>query len=367
MNRTRTASLAAIVGASALALAACGGSSSGGSESAGAGASAAAINCATGTIKASGSSAQKNAITEWINTYQTECPGATIEYSPSGSSAGIQDFLNSQTSFAGSDAALNDEQAAQAATRCANNEAWNLPMVGGAIAVAYNVPGVDSLTLTPAVTAGIFDGAITQWNDPAIAALNPGVNLPSAPIAQYHRSDGSGTTQNFTAWLAAASGGAWTFGDSKEWKAPGGQGSKGNDGVASSLKSTPNSIGYIEESFLEQADAKAAKIDNGGGAVELNTANASNALGTAQITGTGNNLILEIDYATTDPAAYPIVLLTYEITCSAGLTGDQLALTKSFLEYTSTAPAQEMLPELGYVPLPAELLTKVNTAVQAIS
>ncbi len=368
MNVTRTSRLVALGFAGALALAACGGSSSddasGGDSAAG---GSGDIRCVSGSIKASGSSAQKNAITEWINEYQIACPDATIDYTPSGSSAGIQDFINNQTAFAGSDAPLNEEQATQAAARCENNPAWNLPMVGGAIAVAYNVEGVEELTLTPEVTSKIFADEIKTWNDPAIADLNPGVTLPDAPIAQYHRSDGSGTTQNFTAWLDQASGGAWTFGDNKEWKAPGGQGSKGNDGVASSLKSTPNSIGYIEESFLEQANALPAKIDNGGGAVELNTENASNGLATAQVVGTGNDLALELDYTTTDPSAYPVVLIAYEITCSAGLPAADLDLTKAFLEYTATPAAQEILPEIGYVPLPEELLTKVQTAVQALS
>jgi phosphate transport system substrate-binding protein len=366
VNATRFARVAALGFAGTLALAACGGSSDGASDS-GSDTGNADINCVSGSIKASGSSAQKNAITEWINEYQIACPDATIEYSPSGSSAGIQDFINNQTSFAGSDAALNDEQAGQAAARCTNNEAWNLPMVGGAIAVAYNVEGVDDLTLTPEVTAKIFSNEITTWNDPAIAELNPGVDLPDASIAQYHRSDGSGTTQNFTAWLDQASGGGWTFGESKEWKAPGGQGSKGNDGLASSLKSTPNSISYIEESFLEQADAVAAKIDNGGGAVELTSENASNALGQAEIVGEGNNLKLNLNYTTTESDAYPVVLVAYEITCSVGLPADQLGLTQSFLEYTASEAGQELLPEFGYVSLPEDLRAKVETAVQALS
>ena len=368
MNVTRSARLAALGFAGALALAACGGSSDSGSGSATDAASGSGdINCASGSIKASGSSAQKNAITEWINEYQTACPDATIEYSPSGSSAGIQDFINKQTSFAGSDAALNEEQTAQAATRCENNPAWNLPMVAGAIAVAYNVEGVDNLTLTPAVTAKIFDGQITKWNDPEIVALNPDATLPDATIARYQRSDGSGTTQNFTAWLDQASGGVWTYGEGKEWKAPGGQGSKGNDGVASSLKSTPNSIGYIEESFLEQAGALPAIIDNGGGAVELTTETASNAIGEAEVIGEGNDLRLQLNYATTAADAYPIVLVAYEITCSVGLPANELALVQSFLEFTASPVAQEILPEIGYVPLPEELRSQVETAVQALS
>ena len=264
-------------------------------------------------------------------------------------------------------AALNEEQTAQAATRCENNPAWNLPMVAGAIAVAYNVEGVDNLTLTPAVTAKIFDGQITKWNDPEIVALNPDATLPDATIARYQRSDGSGTTQNFTAWLDQASGGVWTYGEGKEWKAPGGQGSKGNDGVASSLKSTPNSIGYIEESFLEQAGALPAIIDNGGGAVELTTETASNAIGEAEVIGEGNDLRLQLNYATTAADAYPIVLVAYEITCSVGLPANELALVQSFLEFTASPVAQEILPEIGYVPLPEELRSQVETAVQALS
>lgn len=363
MKITRISQIAALGAAGMLALAACGGGSSSSSESG----STPTIDCVTGSIKGSGSSAQKNAITEWINAYQTQCAGATIEYSPSGSSAGIQDFINSQTSFAGSDSALNTEQTAQAATRCANNEALNIPMLGGAIAVAYNIEGINDLVLNANVTSQIFENQITRWNDPAIAALNPGKNLPDAPIAQYHRSDGSGTTDNFTAWLNAAGGGAWQYGASKEWKAPGGQGSKGNDGVAASLKSTPNSIGYIEESFLEQAGAQAALIDNGAGPVELTTANASTGLGEAKVVGSGNNLALQLNYATNAPGAYPIVLVTYEITCSTGLPADQLALVKSFFTYTASDSAQEILPEIGYVPLPDNLLSQVRTAVSSLS
>ncbi len=367
MGNIRSGSFAVIGVAGLLALAACG--SDGGSSSSSSGASgsaSASIACASGSIKASGSSFQKNAINEWINQYQGACNGATIEYSPSGSSAGIQDFINNQTSFAGSDKAIADADATKAQTRCQNNPAWNLPMVGGAIAVAYNVPGVDKLTLTPEVTANIFSGKITNWNDPAIAAINPGVTLPNAPIAAYHRSDGSGTTANFTSWLTAASNGAWTYGNTKDWKAPGGQGAKGSDGVASSLKSTPNSISYIEASFVSQAGAKAAVINNGGGAVELTPETTTAGLATAKVTGEGNNLVLSLDYATKAPGAYPVLAVTYEITCSKGL-GPNLELTKSFLTYTSSTAGQSGLTALDYAPLPADLQTKVAAAVAALS
>jgi phosphate transport system substrate-binding protein len=325
------------------------------------------ISCATGSIKASGSTAQKNAMGDWINAYQAACTGATINYSGTGSAAGITDFTNNQTAFAGSDSALKAAQAVTADARCATGKAIDIPMVAGAIALAYNVPGVSKLILDPATAAKIFANKITKWNDPALVALNPGVTLPSASIAQYHRSDGSGTTDNFSKWLAAAAGSDWTFGTGKTWTAPGGQGSKGSDGVASSVGSTPNSIGYMELSFAQNANLAFAEIDNGAGAVTLTSDSGGQALAVASITGSGNDLALKFDYATKTAGVYPIVLVTYEITCEKGLAADQLALVKSFLTYTSSAAAQANLAKSGYIPLPAGLLTKVETAVAALA
>ena len=362
MKTTRLAQIAAVAAVGALALSACSSSSTSGSGSTTSGGSA---DCATGTIKASGSSAQKNAITEWINTYQQDCAGATIEYQANGSGAGIQDFINNQTSFAGSDSSLKDEDRAKADARCAAGPAIDIPMVGGAIVAAYNVTGVDKLILTSDLLAGIFGSTITKWNDPKIAAANPGVTLPDATIAQFHRSDSSGTTDNFTKFIAGTST-AWTFGNAKEWTAPGGQGAKGSDGIAAAVKSTPNSIGYVELSFAQDAKLPGAWIDNGSGtAVEPTSANAAKTIAAATITGTGNDLALSIDYTTA--AGYPAVLVTYEITCEKGLDAGLVDLTKSFLTYTASDAGQAKLTDLGYVPITGELLTKVRTAVSSIS
>lgn len=346
--------------AGVLALAACGSSSSSGSNPDN-------INCTTGTIKASGSTAQKNAMSEWINTYQTACANATIEYQANGSGAGIIDFNNNQTAFAGSDSAIKDADLAAANTRCGGGPAINLPMVGGAITAAYNVAGVSKLNLTTSVLAKIFANKITKWNDPAIAAINSGVALPDATIVQFHRSDSSGTTDNFTQYLKTAAPADWTVAPGKDWVAVGGQGSKGNDGVAASIKSTANSIGYIELSFAQDAKLNVASIDNGGGAVAPTAETGSAAIALATITGTGNNLALKLDYTSKTPGVYPLVLVAYEITCQKGLPSNQLTLTKSFLTYTASAPAQGKLATSGYVPIPASLLTKVNTAVASIS
>lgn len=351
--------------AAVLALALAGCSDAGTTDSASGG--AASGSGVSGSIKASGSSAQKNAMAEWINAFQTANPGATIDYQANGSGAGIQDFINDQTAFAGSDSALKPEEKTAADARCTGGQAINIPMVGGAIALAYNLQGVDSLVLTPEVIAGIFNSTITTWNDPTIAQLNPGVTLPDATIAQFHRSDESGTTANFTSYLAATAPDTWTYEVGKAWTAPGGQGAKGSDGVASSVTSTPNSIGYVELSFVQDGTLKAAQVDNGAGPVEATSANAATTIAAATITGTGKDLALTLDPTISQADAYPIVLVTYEITCSTGLPADQLAVVKPFLTYTASTQGQAILEGIGYVPITGDLLTKVTTTVDSLS
>jgi len=372
VTRTRLAAIAAATFAGALALTACGGSSDSGSSSdsnSGGSSAAGDITCVDGSIKAAGSSAQANAITQWITAYQTACEGATIDYQPVGSGAGVEQFIAAQTSFAGTDSAMKDEDLAAANERCGGGPAINLPMVGGAIAVTYNLEGVDNLVLNPDTLAGIFASTITKWNDPAIAALNPDATLPDATIAQFHRSDSSGTTDNFTKYLAATAPGAWTFEPGKEWVAPGGQGAKGSDQVMASVDTTPNSIGYLELSYVLYAQtALAASIDNGGGPVEASIENAANTISGAEIVGEGDNLALKIDYTVSTPGAYPIVLVTYEGVCQTGLAADQNpALVKAFLQYAASDAAQGELIEAGYVPITGDLLTKVRAAVDAMS
>ena len=353
---------AALIAVLALTLSACG-------ESSDTASSDSAIDCSTGTIKASGSTAQKNAIAEWVNAYQTACPDGTVNYQGVGSSAGVTDFINKQTAFAGSDSVLKPEDQIKADERCADNEAIHIPLVGGAITLAYNVAGLDSLTLTPDVIAGIFNNSITKWNDPKIKAINEDVTLPNATIAQFHRSDGSGTTDNFTKYLTAAAPKVWKLSNAKDWKADGGQGAKGNDGVAAAIKSTDNAIGYVELSFAQDAELKVAKVDNGGGAVEPNAETAAAAINKAvgEIVDNENNIKLKINYTIKDANTYPIVLLTYEITCQKGLTGTDLALTKSFLTYASSDAAQAKLVEIGYVPITGDLLTSVRKAVSSLA
>jgi phosphate transport system substrate-binding protein len=368
VNLKRHGIIAALATAT-LALAACGSDNTntpaGGSSSA----AKPAIDCKTGALTAQGSTAQKNAMDEWVKAYQQACTGAQINYQATGSGAGIQAFIGNTADFAGSDSALKagDEQT-KADARCTGGKGINLPMVVGPIAVAYNLSGIKDLQLKPGTLAKIFSGAVTKWDDAAIKADNPNATLPSTAIASVHRSDSSGTTDNFTSYLKASAGSDWTFGSGKDWKAPGGQGGKGNDGVAAAVKQTPGSIGYIELSFVQANGLTAAKVYNGAGEyTALTGESAGKAIAGAKVVGTGDDLALQIDYATKEAGAYPIVLVAYEIVCSKGNPADKVALLKSFLTYTSSKDGQSKLGDIGYAPLPAELQTKVAASVNNLA
>ncbi|MGN9801993.1 phosphate ABC transporter substrate-binding protein PstS [Micromonospora sp. L32] len=330
--------------------------------------SASAADCAKGTLNAQGSSAQKNAMAEWIKAYQQKCAGTTINYEPTGSGAGIQAFIAGTADFAGSDSALKEEEKPQADAKCAGGQALNLPMVIGPVAVVYNVAGVDNLQLTPTTLAKIFAGKVTKWDDAAIKADNPNAKLPAAAIQTVHRSDESGTTDNFTKYLAKTATADWTFGNNKAWKAPGGVGAAKSDGVASKVKSTVGTISYVEWSYAENSGLKKAKVQNGAGEfTELTAESAGKTIAGAKIEGQGDDLKMSIDYNTKEAGAYPIVLVTYEIVCSKGLAADKLPLVKGLLGHAASAEGQADLVELGYAPLPDSVRTKVEAAVKNLS
>jgi phosphate ABC transporter phosphate-binding protein len=353
-----------------------GGSKSGASSGARLGASrspaptsetSAAIACAKGSITGSGSSAQKNAVDEWVKAYQSACSGATINYQAAGSSTGRQQFISKQISFAGSELALSGTQKDDADARCAPGTAVDLPMAVGPISLIYTLSGVGDLQLSGPTLAKIFAGTIARWDDPAIKAENANASLPSATIATVHRSDGSGTTDNFTKFLKAVGGADWTFDSGSDWKAPGGQGAKGSDGVTSTVKSTENSIGYAELSYAENAGLSTVKVKNAAGEyVAPSTDGASLGLSTAKIAD-GDDLKLTFDHTTPVRGAYPLYLVTYEIACTKGLPADQAALVKSFLTYTASDAAQKAISDLGYAPLPDPVATRVRSVVSNLS
>ncbi|HEY5182425.1 MAG TPA: phosphate ABC transporter substrate-binding protein PstS, partial [Dermatophilaceae bacterium] len=338
-SRQRFASITGVALVGVLALSACGSNNNAPTSAATTGGStAAASNCPTGTLNGEGSSAQKNAIEQAITDFQAACAGATINYNPTGSGAGIKQFIAGQVDFAGSDSALSETPKAGAtsieqadADKACGSPAWNLPMVTGPIAVAYNVKGVAKLILTPAVTAKIFNGAITTWNDPAIAAINPGVTLPTEAIKVFFRSDESGTTDNFTKYLKGSAPSDWPQATGKKWTGKG-EGKQANAGVSNAVKATEGGVTYSEWSYAKDNNLSMALIDNGAGPVALTGESVGAAVGAAKIVGVGNDLKLKLDYATKTPGAYPILLVTYELVCSKNKDAAKGTLIKDFLK-----------------------------------
>ncbi|GAA1219520.1 phosphate ABC transporter substrate-binding protein PstS [Kitasatospora nipponensis] len=369
-RRAKALAIGAVALVSSLSLAACGTdnnttASSTGSSGAAA-SSPAAIACASkqAPLLAAGSTAQGPAMDLWKTTYGTACSGTTVNYAGGGSGTGVQQFTQGKISFAGSDFALKPADITASKAACTGGQAIDLPMVAGLVSIVFNVDGVDKLTLDGPTTAKIFDSQITKWNDPAIAALNPGVTLPATDIQAFHRSDDSGTTFNLTSYLAKTSGGAWAAAADKSWKGKGGQSANGSAGVSAQIKSVKNSIGYVELSYAQQNSLKSAAIATGASKpVEATAANAATTLANSTVVGTGSDLALQLDYGTKAENAYPIVLVTYEIACDKGNKPDTLDALKSFLGYIASDSAQQAIGGKGYVPMPAAVSGKVKAAV----
>ncbi|GAB4582907.1 phosphate ABC transporter substrate-binding protein PstS [Nocardia sp. IFM 10818] len=373
MNLKRSSALVGVLAVVAMPLAACGSDD----NTAETGNNVAKIDVPCGgktNLKASGATSQKNAMDRFVSAYQQNCDGFSLDYTSSGSGAGVKEFLGGQTDFAGSDSPLSSkkDEPAKAAERC-GAPAWNLPTVFGPIAVTYNINGVTDLVLDGPTMAKIFNGAITQWDDVAIKALNQKAALPAEKINVIYRSDESGTTDNFQLYLDAASNGAWGKGAGKTFNGGVGEGAKGNEGTSAAVKSTANAITYNEWSFAKAQNLSIAKLltvdsSNDPKPVELSVESAGKAIAAAKITGEGNDLILDTSafYKPTTAGAYPLVMPTYEIVCSKYSDANTGKAVKAFM-LSAIQNGQNGLDEAGYIPIPDAFKTKLTSAVNAIS
>ena len=323
------------------------------------------------TLAASGSTAQANAMTKFIDAYRKACSGQNLNYTANGSGAGISDFVSGKTDFGGSDTPLSGDQYGAAKQRCGGADAWNLPVVFGPMAITYNLSAVDTLVLDAPTLAKIFNGTITRWDDPALTALN--ASMPSEDIHVIYRSDASGTTYNFTSYLQAASGGAWNKGVNKTFDGAVGTGAEGNKGTAALVKTTEGAISYNELSFALQQGLYAAEIKTPASRrslrpVRIGTDTVGKTIKGAKIIGTGNNLELDLSsfYNPAQPDVYPIVLATYEIVCSKYPNPEDTQAIKSFLQ-TAIGPGQIDLNKIGYIPLSPDFQARVSSAVDAIT
>ncbi|GAA4777589.1 MULTISPECIES: phosphate ABC transporter substrate-binding protein PstS [Streptomyces] len=370
-NGLRAAALGALAVSGALVLTGCGSDdNSGGSTTSGEKTTAAsnvACDDAQGKLLAAGSSAQKNAMDLWVKEYMAACTGVEVNYKSSSSGEGIVNFNQGRVAFAGSDSALKPEEVEESKKVCTGGQGINLPMVGGPIALGYNLSGVDQLNLDAPTIAKIFNGKIKNWNDPAIAKLNEGTELPDKPIQAFHRSEDSGTTQNLGKYLGATAEADWPYEAEKKWPAPGGQAASGSSGVAAQVKQVDGAIGYFELSYATSQSIPTVSIDTGASApVAATSENASKAIAAAKIKGTGKDLALELDYATTAEGAYPMVLVTYEVVCDTGNKAETLGTLKSFLTYTASDEGQKVLTDHGYAPIPQEINSKVRETIAGL-
>jgi phosphate transport system substrate-binding protein len=380
VKHNRIGAAVSILAAGALLLSACGSdenkSSTGATTGNGGGTAgdvAAKVDCSgKKALKASGSSAQANAVTRFVTAYESACSGFTLNYTSSGSGAGVSEFIGGQTDFGGTDSPLNAEkgEVEKAKARCGGADAWNLPTVFGPIAVTYNLPGVDGVALDGPTLAKIFNGAVTTWNAPEIAALNAGKTLPGDKINVVFRSDESGTTDNFQKYLDAASDGAWGKGAGKTFNGGVGEGAKGNEGTSAAIKNTPGSITYNEWSYATKQGLQVADIVTAAGPdpVKLSVESAGKSIDSVTIKGKGNDLVLDTSsfYKPTAAGAYPIILPTYEVVCSKYPDAEVTPAVKAFLT-VATSDGQKGLQEAGYIPVPDTFKAKLTEAINAIS
>lgn len=367
------AAVLSLLAAGALLLSACGTDDNSASSGRDTALNSAGVQCGgTSTLKASGSTAQSNAMKRFVTAYQDVCSGKSLDYNGNGSGAGITEFIGKQTDFAGSDSPLNTAkgEVAAAKSRCAGAAAWNLPVVFGPIAVSYNLKGIDNVVLDGPTLGKIFSGAITTWNDPAITTLSPGVSFPATKITVIFRSEESGTSDNFQKYLQVASDGSWTKGAGKSFVGGVGEGAKGNDGTAAAVKSTDGAVTYSEWAFAkaQRLQIAAVRTSAGGDAVVLSTDSVAKTIAGAKVMGTGNDLVLDTTsfYKPTVQGAYPIVLATYEIVCSKYADTATSTAVKAFLQVAIGA-GQRGLDTNGYIPIPDAFKSKLSAAVNAIA
>lgn len=334
-----------------------------------AGSDSAAASGLSGELSGSGASSQGAAQEAWIAGFQTANPDVTINYDPTGSGAGRETFQQGASAFAGSDRAFKvDEIAAGPFDGCATGDIVEIPAYISPIAIVFNVEGVDSLNMDAATVAGIFSGKITNWNDAAIAALNPDATLPDLAISAVHRSDKSGTTGNFTEYLEAAAPEAWTSGAIEEWPTElGGEGAQGTSGVVEAVTNGIGTIGYADAS--KAGDLGTVKIKVGEEFVEYTPEAASAIVDASELEAdrTEHDLAIVLDRTSTEAGVYPIVLVSYLIGCEEYADAANAELVKSYFSYIVSAEGQDAAAEAaGSAPISDDLRAKSQTAIDSI-
>ena len=326
----------------------------------------------SGNFQGAGASSQQSAVEAWIAGFQGANPDAKIAYNPSGSGAGVQTFLTGATAWAGSDKALADDEVEQSKSVCADGTAFDVPVYVSPIAVIFNLKGVSDagkhINMDADTIAKIFDGKITKWNDPAIADQNKDLTLPDTAITVVHRSDKSGTTQNFVSYFKDVTPDNWTYDLSENWPNEVGQGAKGTSGVISTVKQADGTIGYAD--FSQVGDLGTVAVKVGDKYNEISAEAGSKVIGDSKQDDTvkgDNRIVIKINHATEAEGAYPIVLVSYDIVCPAYKDTKQAEFAKAWLTYVTSDEGQKAAQDAaGTAPLPSSLKSEITKSIEAI-
>jgi phosphate transport system substrate-binding protein len=320
-----------------------------------------------GVLVGAGSSAQSIAQEVWVAEFQTANAGVRIDYDPVGSGAGREQFIEGGVDFAGSDAALSEDDLEREFLGCApGSKAIDLPVYVAPLVLIFNIEGVEELNLDPDAVAGIFSGQIERWNDPAIVELNPDVKLPDEIVTAVHRSDPSGTTKNFTDYLHANSPDIWPDEAADEFPYEG-EAAQGNSGVVNSVTTGRFTIGYVDASRAE--DLPVAALQVGDKFVEYSSEAAARVLDESPLAERPNqhDLVVEVDRTTTAAGVYPLVLVSYAIACEQYPDPETAEIVKAYLSYVASPEGQLEVSDLaGSAPLSEEFTAAVLEAVDTI-
>ena len=311
------------------------------------------------TLNGSGSTFQQPYNEQVIGAFKQKSPSTTINYSGGGSGKGRQDFADQVVDFAGTDAPYSSSDAGNVK----GGTFFYFPTVAGPITVSYNLSGVKKLQLSPETLAKIFQGDIKTWDDPAIKADNPKAKLPSTAITVAHRSDSSGTTQNFTGFLAAAAPGAWTLGTGSTVTWPSDQqAGQGNPGVGQIVKGTDGAVGYVDFSDAKALKLKFASVKNKDGKfVAPSLKGTTAAVEKAQV----NQDLTYNPLNAAGASAYPITSPTWILAYQNYSDSSKTSAIKSFLNYIY-GNGQKLANGVDYAPLPKNLLDKAKAQVKQI-
>ena len=326
----------------------------------------------SGNFQGAGASSQQSAVEAWIAGFQGANPDVKIAYNPSGSGAGVQTFLTGATAWAGSDKALADDEVEQSKSVCADGTAFDVPVYVSPIAVIFNLKGVSDagkhINMDADTIAKIFDGKITKWNDPAIADQNKDLTLPDTAITVVHRSDKSGTTQNFVSYFKDQAPDSWTYDLSENWPNEVGQGAKGTSGVVSTVKQADGTIGYAD--FSQVGDLGTVAVKVGDSYNEISAEAGSKVIEDSKQDDTvkgDNRIVIKINHATEAKGAYPIVLVSYDIVCPAYKDTKQAEFAKAWLTYVTSDEGQKAAQDAaGTAPLPSSLKSEITKSIKAI-